>query len=73
MTTQTTPQTATDFVASLIRTYVPVLAGLVLSWLATTNLPIHVTGLSQGAVESALAAILGAAWYLIVRALETRC
>ncbi|GAA4176619.1 hypothetical protein [Gryllotalpicola koreensis] len=71
-TTQQATQTATDFVASLIRTYVPILAGLILSWLATVHLPIRIEGIPQGVMESALTAVLAGIWYLIVRALETR-
>jgi hypothetical protein len=65
-------QSATDFVASLIRTYVPGLAGLILGWVATLHLPFHVEGLNQGVVEAAISAAIAGVWYLLVRTLETR-
>lgn len=72
MTTQTPSGTATDFVASLIRTYSPNIAALVLSWLIAAHLTIRVGNLSQGFIQSIVTVVLSALWYFMVRALELK-
>ena len=61
---------ASDFVPSLIRTYVPVGVGAALSWLALKN--VHVDAATQIQVTAILTAVLTAAYYTGVRALESR-
>lgn len=59
-----------NFVTSLIRTYVPIAVGAVLSWLAVRGFE-----LDQNATEGLvifLTGVLQAAYYFVVRWLETR-
>lgn len=58
------------FVASLIRTIVPVVAGAVISWLAMVNLNIDTEG--QTALASLLTALLTGGYYIVVRLIETK-
>lgn len=58
------------FIASLIRTIVPVAAGAVISWLALVNLDIDAEG--QTALASLLTAVLTGAYYIVVRLIETK-
>lgn len=58
------------FVASLIRTIVPVVAGAVISWLALVNLNIDTEG--QTALASLLTALLTGGYYIVVRLIETK-
>ncbi|MCC3277544.1 hypothetical protein LJ753_16895 [Arthrobacter sp. zg-Y20] len=58
------------FVASLIRTIVPVVAGAVISWLALVNLDIDAEG--QASLSALLTAALTGAYYIVVRLIETK-
>jgi len=58
------------FVASLIRTIVPVAAGAVISWLALVNLEVDADG--QAALVSLLTAGLTGAYYVVVRLVEQK-
>ena len=58
------------FIASLIRTIVPVAAGAVISWLALINLDIDAEG--QTALSALLTAALTGAYYIVVRLIETK-
>lgn len=61
---------SSDLLPSLIRTWVPVMVGGLLSWLATQNLKV------SGGVQDALATLLTSAvialYYTLVRILEQR-
>lgn len=58
----------TDFVTSLIRTYVPIFVGALLAWLTTHGINID-TEAADG-FAAFLTAIFGAGYYLIARLLE---
>lgn len=57
-----------DFVTSLIRTYVPIGVGQVLSWLALQGVEVDTD--TALAMSTALGGLLSAAYYLIVRLVE---
>lgn len=59
-----------DFVISLIRTYVPIGVGAVAAWLAT--LGIDVTGEAAAGLVIFITALLQGLYYLVVRLLETK-
>ena len=61
---------ASDYVPSLIRTYVPVGVGAVVSWLAVKGL--NVDPQTQIGITAAATAVLTAAYYAAARALETK-
>lgn len=58
------------FIASLIRTIVPVAAGAVISWFALINL--HIDAEGQTALASLLTAVLTGGYYLVVRLIEQK-
>ena len=58
-----------DYVISLIRTWVPILAGVLLTWLADA-LGIVVDDGTSAAVVAALVGLLSAGWYALARVLE---
>jgi len=58
------------FVASLIRTIVPLTAGAIISWLALVNLELDVEG--QSALTALLTSALTGAYYIVVRLIETK-
>lgn len=62
--------TLTDRAASIIRTFVPALIGLLVAWLGQRGI-ILPEGLVQGAAEL-VAFVAFAGWYVLVRALEER-
>lgn len=59
-----------DFVISQIRTYVPMLAGAIVSWLALNG--VQLDSNAALALGSFLTALFGAVYYLVVRLLEAR-
>jgi hypothetical protein len=58
-----------DFVTSLIRTYVPIGVGAVLTWLATT-LHVIVPDDASAGLTLFIGAVLTAVYYLLARAVE---
>lgn len=58
-----------DFITSLIRTYVPVGVGAVLTWLATT-LHIVVPADASAGLTLFVGAVFTAVYYLLARAIE---
>jgi len=73
-TTSTTDPTASTIVnstvASIIRTAVPYVAGVILAWLVSANLTIP--GVSEPVLEGLLTFAFGTIWYVVVRALEKK-
>lgn len=59
-----------DFLTSLIRTYVPIAVGAVVSWLATRG--INLDSAAAAGLASFLTGILSAVYYLAVRLLEKK-
>lgn len=59
-----------DFVISLIRTYVPIGVGALISWFAT--LGISLDGEAAAGLVIFLTAVLQGMYYLVVRLLERR-
>ncbi len=59
-----------DTLTSLIRTYVPIVVGALVSWLIT--LGIEVDSTTQAGLVTGLTGVVTAAYYTIVRLLETR-
>lgn len=59
-----------DYVVSLIRTYVPIAVGCAVSWLAAHGLGLDASA-SSGAIV-ALTGLLTAAYYFAVRTLEQK-
>ncbi len=59
-----------DFITSLIRTYVPIVVGTAISALATRGL--EVDPATQASLVAGLTGILIAAYYTAVRALESK-
>jgi len=70
MSDQTPAQTFNSIVASLIRTAVPGIAGLILGWLVSIN--ISIPGVSEPALEGVLTFAFGFAYYAAVRLLEKK-
>ena len=60
----------TNFVTSLIRTYVPIIAGALISWLATAGLAIEAD--AQAGLIVFLTAVLQGGYYLAARLLERK-
>lgn len=65
-------QQLSDEVISLIRTGVPVLWGVAVSWLVGLGLPAGVLDQVHSLVIAALTAVLTAGWYALWRWLEPR-
>lgn len=66
-----TPSTAfSDFIASIIRTVVPYIAGGILAWLVSINFSIP--GVSEPLLEGVLTFVLGSLYYFAVRLLEKK-
>ena len=59
-----------NFITGLIRTYVPIIVGALVAWLATIGLQLDAE--SQTGLIVALTGLLQALYYLIVRWLETK-
>ena len=59
-----------DFVTSQIRTYTPIIAGALVSWLATKGMELDAE--TQAGLIVALTGTAQAAYYFIVRLLERR-
>lgn len=59
-----------DLVNSLIRTYVPLGVGVLVTWLASFG--VHIDSTATAALAAGLGAVAAALWYTIVRALERR-
>lgn len=62
--------TAANYVPSLIRTYVPVIVGLVVAFLATRGL--HLDAQSQAGVTALATGVITGVYYTAVRALEIK-
>ena len=62
-----------DFVISLVRTYVPMVVGFLVTWLVSVNVldPDTAVGVQAGLV-SAGTAIISGAYYLLVRLLAEK-
>ncbi|WP_454044418.1 hypothetical protein [Cellulosimicrobium sp. Marseille-Q8652] len=60
----------TNFVLSLVRTVVPIAVGFVISWLSLRGIPVEES--AQNSLISGLTALITAAYYAAVRALELR-
>lgn len=60
----------TDFITSLIRTYVPIAVGAVIAWLASRGIDIDAE--TQAGVIVALTGVLQALYYFVARILESR-
>lgn len=58
-------------VISLIRTYVPILVGLLLTWLAS-SLHVVIDPSSQAGLVALCVAVLSAGYYTLVRLLERK-
>jgi len=58
-----------NFVVSLIRTYVPLAVGFALTWLAS-SLKVVVDPSSQAGLVALMVAVLSAAYYFLARLLE---
>jgi hypothetical protein len=56
-----------DYIVSLIRTYVPMAVGFVAAWLLTLGIEID-----SAALELALVSILSGAYYALIRWAESR-
>jgi hypothetical protein len=63
---------ASDYVPSLIRTYVPIGVGLALSWLSIHFSGVHVDPQTSLWLTGVLTALLTAGYYTLVRALEIK-
>jgi hypothetical protein len=61
----------TNYVTSLIRTWVPIGVGLLLAWLAQ-HFNVVLSGHTSDAVVAVITAALGAGWYAVVRLAEHR-
>jgi len=59
-----------DLIPSLVRTWVPVAVGGVISWLATQNL--QVSGGTQDALATLLTSVVIALYYTVARVLEQK-
>ena len=59
-----------DQIVSYIRTYAPVLAGAILSWLASLGLDVGAEG--NVGLTIFLTGLFSALWYLVARKLEER-
>lgn len=59
-----------DFVTSLVRTYVPIIVGAVVSFLATKG--INVEPEAAAGLTAFLTAVISGAYYLVVRLLESK-
>lgn len=59
-----------DFLLSLVRTWVPILVGAALSWLAVHGVVVDAD--AQAAAVVAITAAIQGAYYLLVRVLEKR-
>lgn len=62
--------TSADLVTSLVRTWVPILVGGVISWAATEG--ITVSGPDQGALITVLTSVIIAVYYTVVRIAEQK-
>lgn len=60
----------TDFVTSLIRTYVPIAVGALISFLATKDIALDPS--AAAGLITFLTALLQGAYYLVIRLLEQR-
>lgn len=60
-----------NYLVSLIRTYVPIGVGLLLTWVAATT-HIVISEHSRAVLVAACVAVLSAAYYALVRLLEKR-
>lgn len=60
----------TNFVLSLIRTYVPIAVGAVVAWLVTLGVEVDVN--TQAGLVVALTGVLQAVYYTVVRLLEKK-
>lgn len=60
----------TNFVTSLIRTYVPIIVGALVAWLATIDLAIAAE--AQAGLVVFLTALLQGAYYTVIRLLERK-
>lgn len=58
------------YVVSLIRTWSPLVVGLVVSWLASFG--VQLDGSAEAALAAGITALAGGLWYAGVRALESR-
>jgi hypothetical protein len=61
---------ASDYVPSLIRTYVPIGVGALAAWLAVKGLNVNPT--TQVAITALATAVLSGAYYAVARVLETK-
>lgn len=59
-----------NYLASLIRTYVPLGVGVLVTWLASFGIQIDST--ASAALAAGIGAVVAAAFYALVRALEKR-
>jgi uncharacterized membrane protein (DUF441 family) len=59
-----------DFVTSLIRTYVPIIVGAIISYLATKGLTLDES--AAAGLTAFLTALFSGGYYLIVRLLEQK-
>lgn len=72
MSTELTPAGGglSDTIASLTRTYVPYLVGLVIGWLVTVGVTLPEE--AKGALVALLSFLIGSAWYALARLLESK-
>jgi hypothetical protein len=59
-----------DVLASIIRTYVPIIVGQVISWLTVVN--INLDAQSTAALSTVLGGLISAVYYALVRLLEQK-
>ena len=59
-----------SYVTSLIRTYVPLGIGVLVTWLASLGIDIDST--ASAALVAGIGAVVAAAWYALARLLEKR-
>lgn len=59
-----------SYVTSLIRTYVPLAIGVLVSWLASIGISIDST--ASAALVAGIGAVVAAAWYALARLLERK-
>ena len=59
-----------DFVTSLIRTYVPIIVGTVVGWLAAKGITVDSNAVAG--LTAFLSGFFSAVYYLVVRVLERR-
>lgn len=59
-----------DFITSLIRTYVPIIVGSIIAWLSARGIAIDANAIAG--LAAFLSAVFSGAYYLLIRILEKK-